>query len=233
MKYYRTIAPIVFVLMPQTLIAQKFEFDIQRLDQDLSLYHATLSLSPNPSVGASENTSDNDHVVSIGFDVQLQQSNTWLINPNQDKDVDLTPEELFARDLFQARKSMSTLEVLRDLIDDNFYLEKEQQYARDDSAMERESNAFTNFVDIKLLAVVHYGNYLFFLNTLKFNGNTMPDVTSAILVRKINGKYFQSNALSQDITTTFFFAGKIKDEIFEHLEIILESEPLGAPQTSL
>ena len=224
MKTSRSIYSIILLLMSQIIVAQQFEFTIEEIDPATSTYHASLAISPDSGIPDAPRSvsSGNTHDVIFGFDVQLQQSNAWLINPEADSEVEFTPEEIFTRDLFRARQSMSSIEDLRGLIDENFYLEKEQLYARDTSALLRESSAFRNFVDIRLLAVVLYGDFYFFLNAMKFRDESMPDVTSAILVKEEGDKYVQTNALSRDNTTTFFFSGRIKDEIFQHLDDIVE-----------
>ncbi|WP_157885627.1 hypothetical protein [Pseudohongiella nitratireducens] len=213
----------VFILasaVTSVSISQEIDLEMSKLGETGSVYRAKLTFFPatsnvTPSTN-SGNSSTNQNPVTFEFSVQLNLSSSWLLE--DDPDRELSEEEMFTREFFLARKNASSLADLRGYMDDNFYREKETLYARNEEARERELSAFENFTDIRLLGVVIYGNFYFFLNIIERPSETSPEIRAGFAARKHDGRYLQTNALSGDIAIGLFRPGMLQEEIYTALE---------------
>jgi len=228
MSYPKTILMcfLAFVLagtLTSVIFAQTFDLEMSELDESDSLYRAKLTLSPlaenvtqpDGSID-SEDSSSNIHTLAFEFTVQLGQSNTWLLE--DDPDRQLTEEEVYARDLFLARRGATSISDLRDYVDDEYYRVYDELYARDEAARNLQLSAFRNFTDVRLLGVIRYGDFYLFLNTIENPSETHPEIQAGFPARKHEGRYLQTDSLRFDIAAPYFYAGRIQEEIYARLE---------------
>lgn len=209
---------------PATVVfAQDYDLQMTEIDRAASIYRARLVMSPVSS--DSQETAESGHSgtplegsqsVALEFTVQLDQSNEWLLEDIPGRE--LTDEEVFTRDLFLAYRSATSWTELRNYMDEEMFREREAQYARNEELRQRQLTALREYSDVRLLGVIRYGEYHFFLTIMKRPSETAPEMRAGVTTRKHQGRYVQTSELDTDSTTSLFQTQALRRAIYSKLD---------------